>query len=228
VALVLICFALVDSGCDRRAEAPQSPVAGVTGSPASSPTATASPTLSLDRSALQDKARAAVIAPNGMAAIGVSAAPKEEAGGEFVLTAACGKKVDADVSGVHVAYYRTWSDQGWWVQNTVHAYGTTIGADAVAQARAVVESCQTYTDDNGAHTLLGAVQLPQYPAVEARYGYCQSIERSGTPYVSCVAFLAKGNLVSTLWVIHGSAQKTNSNGLVGVGSVAAETLRKVP
>jgi hypothetical protein len=74
------------------------------------------------------------------------------------------------------------------------------------------------------------VQLPEYPGVEARYGYCQSIKRSdgGTTYVSCLAFLAKGNLVSALWVIHGGTQKTNSTGLTGVSSIAAEALRKTP
>lgn len=222
--VVLVCAALGLGGCNAAPE----PRWAMPTETSPSPTAAASPTPSVDRSALQEKAKAATIAHKGMAGIGVSTTPKEDKAVGYALTTACGKQVDADQNGVHLAYNRTWSAQGWWVSNTVHAYGTATGAEVVGQAKAAVESCKTYAASDGTHTLLGAVQLPGYPGVEASYGYCQSIKRTDATYVSCLAFLARGNLVSSLWIVRGSTQQTNSNGLIQVGSVAAEALRKTP
>lgn len=226
-AVFLVCVALGLGGCAR--EAPARPArwsvpADTVGT--ASPTAAASPTI--DWSALQAKAKSGAIAPNGLAGIGVTTRPKEDKPVAYDLTGACGKRIEADSSGPHVAYNRTWSAQGWWISNTVHAYAATTGAEAVSQARAAVESCQTYTASDGTHTLLGPERLPLFPGIDARYGYCQRINRTDATYVSCLAFLAKGNLVSALWIVHGSTAETNSSGLAQVAPTAAEALRAVP
>jgi hypothetical protein len=224
-AVVLTFAALGLAGCGEDSTAawadPKSPASA---SPSGAGSAS-SP--SVDRAALQEKSKAATVAPKGFAGIGISASPKEDKPVTYNLTLACGKQTDADRNSVRASYNRTWSATGWWVSNTAHAYGTATGADAVKQAQAAVESCKTYTGSDGEHTMLGPVKLPQYQGVEAGYGYCQRIKRTDATYVSCLAFLAKGNLVSSVWVVHGQTQQTNSTGLTTVAAVAADALRKV-
>ena len=221
-AVVLAFTALGLTGCGEDSTASWSEPAGASTSPA----ATASPSPSVDRPALQDRSKAATVAPKGLAGIGVSTSPKEDKPVTYDLTRACGKQIDADRNSVRASYNRTWSAPGWWVSNTAHAYGAATGADAVKQAQAAVESCKNYTGTDGEHTLLGAVQT-RYQGIDASYGYCQRIKRSDATYVSCLAYLAKGNLVSSVWVVHGQTQQTNSSGLVTVAAVAADALRKV-
>jgi hypothetical protein len=121
-----------------------------------------------------------------------------------------------------------WSDQGWWVQNTVIAYADVSGQIAVSQVKGGVERCQKYTAGNEDRTLLGPVQLPAYPGIDASYAYCVSARRtdSGSTYVSCLAFLGKGGRVSAVWAVHGGTQKTNTSGIISVAAVAAEALDK--
>ena len=221
-AVVLTFVALGIAGCGEGSTAAW---AEPKRSASAAPTA-GSPSPSVDRAALQEKAKAATVAPKGFAGIGISANPKDDKPVTYNLTLACGQQPDADKNSVRVSYNRTWSATGWWVSNTAHAYGTATGADAVKQAQAAVESCKTYTGSDGEHTMLGPVKLPQYQGVEAGYGYCQRIKRTDATYVSCLAFLAKSNLVSSVWVVHGATQQTNSTGLTTVAAVAADALRK--
>jgi hypothetical protein len=236
--VALVCVALGVGGCsDSSGPVWSTPVA--TSAP---PTATAAATPPDSRSALEDNAKAGAIAPNGLAGLGVSTRPKTDKPVNYETVWACGRLIDADRKPVHVAYNRTWSDQGWWVSNTVHGYSTAAGAEVVRQVRAAVESCTTYPGSGEEITSLGAVKLARYPGVEASYGYCQSVKRSAvaqpgeglgqqpgqvSTFVSCLAFLAKNNVVSSVWVVHGRTQQTNTAGLKLVSAIAAKALTKV-
>jgi hypothetical protein len=227
MAVALVCAVLGTGGCDGKGATPQSAASASGGA---SPSAVASPSPTVDLAALQASVTAAAIPPNGLGAIEVSVTPKDESTTMYALTDVCRQTVAADYAGTHVDQSRKWSDQGWLIQQTVHGYPKNTGASVVAEAKVAAESCKTYMSTDGEHTLLGAVQLPAYPGVEALYGYCQSIKRSndGKTYVSCQGFLAKGHLVSSLFVVHGSTQKTNSSGLIQVAAIAAESLSKAP
>jgi hypothetical protein len=233
-----VCGALSVGGCNESS----GPVWSTPAATSPPPTATASATPLVSRPALEDMAKAVSIAPNGMARLGVSTPPKTDKPVNYETAWACGRRIDADWKPVHVAYNRTWSAQGWWVSNTVHGYSTATGAEVVRQVRAAVESCTTYPGSGEEVTLLGAVKLPRYPGVEASYGYCQSVKRRDVAqpgeglgqqpghvntFVSCLAFLAKNNVVSSLWVVHGRTQQTNTAGLKLVSAIAAKALTKV-
>ena len=102
--------------------------------------------------------------------LGVPGGPKQDKAVAFDITAACGKRVDADRTDVHAAYNRTWSAQGWWV--------------------------------------------------------CQTAKRPDNTFVSCVALLARGTLVSTVWSVHGSSRQDNTSGVKQVAAIGADALRK--
>jgi hypothetical protein len=222
---VLMCVALGMGGCggDAAGSEPSSPPPSSAAEPAS-PASSAAPTV--DTAALQARAKAAAIGESQMKPIGVSVAPKTQEAGAFGLTTVCGRQMSVDAES-HGSYRRVWSDQGWWIQNTVVAYADSSGLIAVSQAKGAAEACKTYTAGDEERTILGPVQLPSYPGIDSSYAYCVSAKRTtGTTYVSCVAFVAKGKLASTVWVIHGDTQKTNAAGVTGVGSAAAEALTK--
>lgn len=197
-------------------------------SAAASSAASASPSVPVDRGALLARAKAGAIAVKGLSALGVSTGPKDDKAVAYDVTAACGKRTPADQSDPHAAYNRTWSAQGWWVSNTAIAYATAAGTDVVAQVKTAVESCTTYdAETNGQVTLHGAIDLPAYPGIDARYAYCQTSKRTDSTFVSCVAFVAKGSLVSSVWTVHGSSRGDNASGVKQVAAIAAEALRKV-
>ena len=130
-AVVLTFVALGIAGCGEGSTAAW---AEPKRSASAAPTA-GSPSPSVDRAALQEKAKAATVAPKGFAGIGISANPKDDKPVTYNLTLACGQQPDADKNSVRVSYNRTWSATGWWVSNTAHAYGTATGADAVPRGR---------------------------------------------------------------------------------------------
>ncbi|MFG2040194.1 hypothetical protein [Dactylosporangium sp. NPDC048998] len=211
-------------GSDAAGAEPSSPPASASAA-ADAPSPDPSPSPTVDKAALQDKAKAAAIGETQMKPIGVSVAPRTQEAGDFGLAPVCGQRLAVDAEA-HGSYRRVWSDQGWWIQNTVVAYTDSSGLSAVSQAKGAMEACKTYPADDEENTVLGPVQLPSYPGIDSSYAYCLNTKRQSTTYINCVAFLAKGNIVSTVWVIHGGTQKTNSAGVIGVGSVAAEALTK--
>jgi hypothetical protein len=223
---ILVFVALGMGGCDgdvTGAAPSSSPPSSAAAGPAS-PEYSPAPTL--DKAALQDKAKASAIGESQMKPIGVSVAPRTQEAGDFGLTGACGRRISADAES-HGSFRRIWSDQGWWIQHTVVAYADSSGLIVVSQAKGAVEACKSYTAGDEQRTMLGPVQLPSYPGIDSSYAYCVSAKRNtGATYVSCVAFLAKDKIASTVWVIHGGTQKTNSAGVISVGSVAAEALTK--
>jgi hypothetical protein len=218
--LVTACVVVGVSGCGTQPYATWTPptAAAASATPAASPT--------VDRSALQDRAKAATIPAKGLSMIGVSTGPKADKPVAFDVARPCGRRTSADQNDLHVAYNRTWSAQGWWVSNTVHAYGTVAGAIVVRQVRASAESCTTYTGSDEQYTMHGAVSLPVYPDVDAGYGYCLTAKRTDGTYVSCLSFFARGNLVSSVWVVHGATQQTNTSGVQQVSAIAVDALLK--
>jgi hypothetical protein len=213
---------LAAAGCGAvQPDALARPVAPIASSAAPS---SAAPSPSVDTAALLARAKAAAIAAKGLSALGVSVAPKQDKAVAYDVTAACGKRVDADRLDVHAAHNRTWSAQGWWISNTAYAYGATAGKDVVAQVKAAVESCRTYTGNDGQYTLHDAVALPTYKGVDATYAFCQTTKRPDNTFVSCVAHVAKGTVVSSLWTVHGSSRADNASGIKQAAAVAADTL----
>ena len=203
------------------------PVAAASSANSSAPASaspSASPSASVDKAALQARAKAAAIPAKGLSPLGVSGGPKQDKAVAYDVTGACGKRVDADRLDVHAAHNRTWSAQGWWVSNTAYAYGATAGADVVAQVKAAVESCRTYTGSDGQYTLHDAVTLPAYAGIDATFAFCQTTKRPDNTFVSCVALVAKGNAVSSVWTVHGSSRSDNASGVKQVASVAADAL----
>ncbi|WP_422753590.1 hypothetical protein [Micromonospora sp. WMMD708] len=177
-----------------------------------------------DLPALQKQATAALIAPGDLVKIDGARKPSRDVKETFWVTDVCGRNIAADVGPPHASHSRTWSADGLWVRNTTHAY-TVPGTAVLAQVKEAVGSCRKYRSQGESITILGPATLPSYRGTEARYGYCYRTERaSGTDFVACEAFLARGNLVSALMVIRGSSRKTNTDGLVVVGAVAAEAL----
>ncbi|MEU1885406.1 hypothetical protein [Micromonospora sp. WMMD987] len=217
--------ALLITGCGGSDPAASSPSSAtpttVTGTTSASPTPTA---VVPDLPALQKQATAALIAPGGLVAVGGARKPSRDEKETFWVTDVCGRNIAADAGQVHASHSRTWSADGLWVNNTTHAY-TVPGTTVLAQVKEAVGSCKKYKSEDESIDILGPATLPSYPGTEARYGYCYRTERaSGTDFVACEAFLARGNLVSAMMVIRGSSRKSNTDGLVVVGAVAAEAL----
>lgn len=106
------------------------------------------------------------------------------------------------------------------------AYDATAacGVRVDAQVKAAVQSCRSYTASDGRYTLHDAVTLPAFAGVEASFAYCQTTKRPDNTFVSCVAVLAKGPVVSSVWTVHGSSRTDNASGVKQVAKVAAEAL----
>src|SRR5687767_3608125 len=68
------------------------PVSLVASSPAPP---SAAPSASVDKAALQGRAKAAAIAARGLSPIGVSGGPKQDKAVAYDVTGACGKRIDA-------------------------------------------------------------------------------------------------------------------------------------
>ncbi|GAA0920668.1 hypothetical protein [Virgisporangium aurantiacum] len=220
-----IVLAVAVSGCGAQPDTVARPVSLVASSTAASPAPpSASPSASVDKAALQARAKAAAIAAKGLSPLGVSVTPKQDTAVAYDVTGACGKRVDADRLDVHAAHNRTWSAQGWWISNTAYAYAATPGTDVVAQVKAAVESCRAYTGSDGQYTLHDAVALPAFAGIDATYAFCQTTKRPDNTFVSCVALVAKGTVVSSVWTVHGTSRPDNASGVKQVAAVAADTL----
>ena len=68
--------------------------------------------------------------------------------------------------------------------------------------------------------------LSAFAGIDATYGYCQTAKRTDSTFVSCLAHLAKGSLVATVWTVHGSSRQDNTAGVKQVAAIAADALRK--
>jgi hypothetical protein len=218
VAACLVAVLAV-SGCGRsgsRARAGKSPTA---------PAASASPNPSAYLAALRATLLSATIPQGALAALGGPAAPKDERPATYATTAVCGLAVGADNDGLHEAYYRQWLGGTWSVQNVVHGYQNATGADVVKVVQHNAQSCAEYTDNGLPRRILGQVTLPALPGVEAQYAYCEEVKGSDETFIGCVAFLARRNLVSYVYVVHGGTQQPSSAALAQVAGLAAEALR---
>jgi hypothetical protein len=222
-SVIISCAALALGGCS--ATGPRA-VWATPGAPAAASPSPAPSSPAPDQAAMQRKATAAAIAPGALAAIGGAPAPKRDEQRTFLTTDVCGQRIAADAS-VHVSRSRTWSSVGLFVQNTTQVYAGSTGADAVAQVKAAAEGCHKYPAPDGERTILGPVNLPQYPKTEARFGFCyQTKATKGPDYLACSAYLAKGNVLSSTTVIRGTTRQTSTDGLLAVGSIAADALVK--
>lgn len=224
-AAVLGGVALLITGCGGSDPAAPSPSSGTPTTVTSTTPAASTPTTAApDLPTLQKQATAALIAPGGLVAVGGARKPSEDEKETFWVTDVCDRNIAADAGPVHASHARTWSADGLWVRNTTHAY-TVPATTVLAQVKEAVGSCKKYKSQDESIAILGPATLPSYPGTEARYGYCYRTERaSGTDFVACDAFLARGNLVSAVMVIRGSSRKSNTDGLVVVAAVAAEAL----
>jgi hypothetical protein len=225
VLAVAVLAAVALGGCG--ANGPRAQWSDPASPPPASGAANPSPLPTLpDKKAMQRQVSAAVIARNGLVAVGGPRSSKEDKVSNFKTTDVCGEQISADLDPLRASQLRVWSTSGLWARNVVHMYGRTPGEAVVAQVKAAAESCTQYQGATGRSTLLGPVDLPSYPGTEASYGYCYRTKSPDGEYIACDAYLATGNIVSTVMVLRGPTQSTNRNGLIAVAAVAAETLAK--
>jgi hypothetical protein len=204
-----------------------------TGGPPASPglpnsaTATASPTPSgpppLAQPDRQRKARAGLIAPNGLAPMGGPSKPKTDDDTTDAYHRYCG--LVPPISGGRAHSYRYWAGQGLLVEQQVEGLGTGTGAQIVQAVKGNVADCtRTYQVSTRTFQIVGPVDLGAVGGTEAAFGVCVKFTEGGDTTFWCHAYLARGSFVTYLAVISGPTLASSTKALKQVVLLAAGPL----
>lgn len=222
--LVVVAVLGLGAGCDSAVDDP-----GVGARPMSAAPSGSGSSASFDREGLSARARKALIAPDALARVSVAAKPEDRFDGEFATSDYCRKSVPGEDAGSHVAHQRAWRNSTLAVFNTTHGYGSISGKDAVEATRANAQNCQTYDGTIGTskvkHELVSEVSLNDLPGIDASYARCELLTfENEKPRIGCVAYLARGALVSSVTVLYADLVYATQDKLVEIVPIAADAL----
>jgi len=232
---VLVCvlglLTAVTAGCGDDGERAGAAAASSAATSASVSVAPPSPSPTVDRAAVQARARAALIAPDGLVPAGGARAPKEDDDRLWAFESYCAKGVTANAAGVSTSSRRVWSGIGLYVAQVVHANSSVPGTAIVAELRANAAACKQYTQICEANcsdiTMLGPVELAVPTGAEAAFALCERRDPPNAgPYHYCQAYLVRGTVVSLVSVTSGGTLGQSQSAMKKVVPIAAAALAK--
>ena len=112
-----------------------------------------------------------------------------------------------------------WDKDGLVVSQTVVAYPDGVAEDIVAEVAKAV-SCSTYTANGHEYSKVKAIDLPKVDAADAKHAWCMA--EAEEDVTICHSVIAAQDLVSSLWVMSGSADEAKD----GAGGVDPAGRRK--
>ncbi|NUT98274.1 MAG: hypothetical protein HOY78_40310 [Saccharothrix sp.] len=151
----------------------------------------------------------AAIPRDGMAEYGFGA-PTEQEYRSFWMLKPCMVVTPAEERYTN-SLYRKWTNDRIDLRHTVMSFETNTGVEFLEQLKLSTAGCTEWEYDNGQRYDMVADVVVQAPAgVDGFHGFCvDTVEETG-PARRCVAFLAHGNVVSSLYVIQRTAPLTAS------------------
>ncbi|MEJ2874547.1 MULTISPECIES: hypothetical protein [unclassified Saccharothrix] len=154
----------------------------------------------------------AAIPRDGMADYGFAAPTEQEYRSDWMLMPCM--VVPPALESYTNSLHRKWAGDRVDLRHTVVAFEKFTGVQFIEQLKAETASCTDWEYDNGQRydmRLDVPVREPEgLQGVEAFYGFCvDTVEETG-PARRCVAFLARGNVVSSLYVIQRTEPLTAS------------------
>jgi hypothetical protein len=202
---------------------------GVVARPLTATPSASTPTESFDRYALAERVKKALIGPGGLVKVGVARLPEDEFDAKVPTSDYCHLLVIGESAYTHVAHQRTWHQSTMDVINTAHGYDKISGRSAVDSTRRNAQNCTSYegnySDGKIKHDLLGEIGLGNVPGTDASYARCElATFEQGPPRIACVAFLARGSLVSTVAVIYADLVEATQAKLLEIVPIAAAAL----
>ncbi|WP_433271579.1 hypothetical protein ACQPZF_12770 [Actinosynnema sp. CS-041913] len=167
----------------------------------SSPTTTSVPVTTSSAPSLADRLPAmverATIPRDGLADYGVAAPTYQQYAVEG-MPKPCEVEVDAE-SGYTPGLFREWADGRIALRQSVVGYSEATGAEMLSQLTAATRDCDSWSEDDIKLNVVGNVSVNRPEGVEGFLGFCASATKPGEQYWMCVAFMARGNLVSCVY-----------------------------
>ncbi|RKT55307.1 hypothetical protein [Saccharothrix australiensis] len=143
----------------------------------------------------------AAIPRDGMADRGI-AEPTDQRYASAVMPRPCAAEVEAE-SGYTPALFRVWDGEQGSVRQTVIGYSEATGAEVLSQLAAASRGCTSWSDQGRQVRVVEGAAVNRPEGVEGFLGYCASVTEAEQLYWMCVAFVARGNLVSCVFAFRG-------------------------
>ena len=226
IAAVCLLAVLAGTACSRTgAERAAAGAASVAPSPTNSASAVPTPSTPppLTKADRQRKARAGLIAPDGLVIMGGPSTPKADDDTTDAYHQYCGFAPRTWSGRAHS--YRYWAGTGLLVQQQVEGFGTGDGAVYVGQVKDNVAACRTtYQDGDGTLRVVGPVDLGVVGGTDATFAVCVTTTSNGRTSYWCHAYLAHGQFMTYLAVISGPTLESGTTALQQVVLLAAGPL----
>ena len=119
-----------------------------------------------------------------------------------------------------IGTHGSWKREGLVVSQTVVAYPDGVAEDLVGEVEKAVD-CGSYATSEGTWSGITTVDLPAAEAADAQYAWCMVLKSKRV--TSCHSVIAAQDLISSLWVLSGDADKAEK-GLAALTGLAAKRI----